>query len=222
MGAVRTDPSGLREMGAPLTGARWTWGQTFSYAGLSLSWKVLVTALLVILVTGYLMGALNASLSVGLTPGAVGEHYRDQSLTPEEAEVIESQGFVEESFSLDEEEAEGSPAGEAGMDHERSITPQELAQLAHVHLLGFSWILLATGGLLCLTRLREGIKAFLVGSLGLALLGDILGLFLTRFVQESFAWVTVICGIWIGICLGITVLRVFWELWGSRLPRPVG
>lgn len=206
-------PQGARQIPVP-------WGSTFSFAALSISWKVLVTGLVLILGVGYLMGVLNAALSVGLTPGLVGEHYRDQRLSPEEAAVLESSGFVEAPFSLEEEEDDGAEATGEEMDHEQSITFQELAQLAHVHLLGFSWILLATGGLLCLTRLPETLKALVVGVLGVALLGDILGLFLVRFVHESFAWLTVAGGVTIGVCLGITALRVIWELWLTRPPVP--
>jgi len=195
---------------------------------LSPSWRLLVTGFLVVLGGGYLMGALNAALAVGLTPGAVGDHYRDQTLSHAEEQTIAEQGFVEEEFSFDAP----APADDHAMqdhampDHEhmagtmegggRSITPQQLAQLSHVHLLGFSFILLSVGALACLTTLPEGLKVTLVGLLGLCLAADIGGLWLVRFVSDGYAWLTAASGTLVGICLLVTTVRVLWEVWLCR------
>lgn len=196
--------------------------------GLSLSWRVLVTGFLVILGTGYLMGALNAALSVGLSPADIAGHYRDQTLTHEEMAAVAESGFVEEEFSFDEPapaehggHGEHDMGGVEGGEHGggESITPQQMAQLAHVHLLGFSMILLSVGALACLSGFSEGVKTLLVGVLFLSLGLDIGGLFLVRFVSDSFAALTMVAGAGIGICLAVTALRVLWELW---LAEPAG
>lgn len=212
--------------------------------GLGLSWRLLITCFLLVLGAGYLSGALNAALAVGLTPAAIAGHYRDQTLTTAEAAVVAKQGFVEEEFSLDDDApadgaATGGTAGTgapmdhdmAGMDHDmdeapghamgqgRSITAQQLAQLAHVHLLGFALILLSVGTLACLTALPEAVKAAVVVVLAVCLGGDIAGLWLVRFVSEGFAWVTAAAGVGIGLCVAGTTLRVLWELWGPAPGR---
>jgi hypothetical protein len=210
--------------------------------GLGISWRLLITGFLLVLGAGYLSGALNAALAVGLSPADIAGHYRDQTLTPAEAEVVAEQGFVEEEFSLDDDgdeagdaaggmegmamehghaEAGAPEAGEHAMGMGRSITAQQLAQLAHVHLLGFALILISVGALACLTSLPEGVKAALVVVLAVCLGGDIGGLWLVRFVSDGFAWVTAAAGVGIGLCVAGTALRVLWELWGPD-PRAAG
>ncbi len=206
----------------------------FDYAELALHWKMLISGFVIILGVGYLSAAINATLAVGITPTAIAEHYGDKSLSEAERTILDQQGFVEEEFSLDdEEEAADGMVMEKGvpMDHDMgkkgghamaagsvddSLPPQILAQLAHVHLLGFSLILLAVGSLFCLTRLSSGTKTLVVGLLFLSFLGDIAGLNLTRFVSANFAWLTMIAGTLIGVCLAAMILRVLWELWGPH------
>ncbi len=222
---------------------------TIDLARLALHWKVLISGFVIILGTGYLAAALNAALAVGISAEAIADHYGDKSLSQEERVMMEQQGFVEEEFSLDDEEEEAVGAG-AGMDHgmdhqamgadmadhgadhdmggmameghdmggpvDDSLPPQILVQLAHIHLLGFSLLLLGMGGLFCLTRVSPGMKTLLVGTLALSFLADIAGLNLTRFVSPDFAWMTMIAGTLIGVCLAIMILRVLWELWLMR------
>lgn len=188
-------------------------------AGLPLSWRVLVTGFLVILGVGYLSGAGNAVLSVGLSPAGIADHYRDQTVSHEEMEAMEETGFVEEEFSFDDpepaaDEHEGHDMGAMAGGGE-SLSPQQMAQLAHVHLLGFAMILLSVGALTCLTGLSEGVKTALVGVLFFCLFSDIGGLFLVRFAHDGFAVLTFIAGAGIGLCLVVVTLRVLWEVWLS-------
>ncbi len=212
--------------------------------GLSPSWRVLVTGFLLVIGAGYLSGALNAALAVGLTPAAVADHYRDQTLSKAEEATFEKQGFVEEEFSFDEPAAEPADEAPAAMDHDhdamaghehmegmaeggmegmggvKSITLQQLAQLSHIHLLGFSFILLTVGALACLTTLPEAFKVVLVAVLTLSLGADIGGLWLVRFVSDGYAWLSVVSGTAVGVCLLVTALRVLFEVWLSR-PKEV-
>jgi hypothetical protein len=205
----------------------------FSYARLTLSGKILITGFLIILGSGYLAGAANAILAVGISPAAIADHYGDKRVSKADAAAIKQQGFVEEEFSFDDEPGMSGEAMDhdmdhadhaamtqdmAGMDHamhgDDTLPAQVLAQVSHVHWLGFSLLLLATGTLACLTRLSEGARASLVGLLFLAFFGDIASLNLVRFVSADFAWLTVIAGTAVGLCLAVISLRVLWELWG--------
>ncbi len=206
--------------------------KTPALATLPLSWKLLITGFLFILGSGYLAGATHAVLSVGISPQAVAEHYGDKSLSPEEAQALEQQGFVEEEFSLDDEESamdhsemdhgamdmEGdAPVMERGDD---TLPPEVLSQVSHIHLLGFSWILLGVGTLACLAGWSEKTRITVVTLLTLSLFGDIAGLNLTRFVADGFAWLTVISATTVGLLLLVVTLRVLWELWLQ--PKPQG
>ncbi len=199
---------------------------TFSLARLSLSWKALMTGFIIILGSGYLAAVFNVALSVGMSPQAVADHYADKTLSSSEAVTIAEQGFVEEEFSFDDEEADMSMAGMdhskmdmSGMDHsagavgDDTLPPQILAQVSHVHLLSFALLLLAMGGLLCLTQLTEAIKTVVVSLLFFGLWGDIISLNLVRFVSGDFAYLTVLAGSAIGLCFAFISFRVLWELW---------
>ncbi len=206
---------------------------TFNFAHLSLSWKMLVTSVIIVLGSGYLFAVLNAALSVGMSPQAIADHYADKSLSTYEAAAIAEQGFVEEEFSFDEDEENNmsdmdhSGMDMAGMDHSKmagmdhgagvtgddTLPAQILAQVSHVHLLSFALLLLAMGGFICLTQLTEGIKTVIVSLLFLSLWGDIISLNLVRFVSGSFAYLTVAMGTTIGLCFAFISFRVLWELW---------
>ncbi len=204
----------------------------FSFSRVGVSWKLLITGFIIILSSGYLAAVLNAALSVGMNPQAIADHYADKSLSSTEAAAIAEQGFVEEEFSFDDEEDEMAGMDMAGMDHSKmdmlgmnevtkgteasgddTLPPQILAQVSHVHLLSFSLLLLAMGGLVCLTQLAESTKAIIVSLLFLGLWGDIISLNLVRFVSGSFAYLTVIMGTTIGLCFAFISFRVLWELW---------
>lgn len=198
----------------------------FDFSSLALPWKLLVTGFLILLGAGYLAAAANARLAVGLSPAAIAGHYGDKRVTAAEQAVIEEQGFVEEEFSLDAMDEGGADSGAHEAGHEAAaaagddtLPPQVLAQVSHVHWLGFSMLLLSIGSLTCLTRWSDGAKAVLVTVLFLSFLGDIAGVNLTRFVSDGFAWLTMVAGILIGVCLAVMSLRVLWELWGPRPAR---
>ena len=189
---------------------------------LSPSWKILITVFIITLSAGYLNGALNAALSVGLTPASISDHYGGQILSESEKTTLEEKGFVEEEINLNEEEDEGEgednahkhngimPENEGGV---KAISLQQMAQMAHVHLLGFSLLLLSMGTLACFTTLSEWLKVLLVGMLGFSFLFDIAGLYMVRFVSADFSWLPVMTGITIGVCIAFISLRTLYELW---------
>ncbi len=197
----------------------------FNFAKVPFSWKILISGFIVILGSGYLAAVLNAALSVGMNPQAIADHYADKSLSSTEATAIAEQGFVEEEFSFDEEgemNMDGMDHSQmdmsamdhgAGMSGDDTLPPQILAQVSHVHLLSFSLLLLAMGGLICLTQLTETIKALVVSLLFFGLWGDIISLNLVRFVSGSFSYLTVAMGTTIGLCFAFISFRVLWELW---------
>src|SRR4030066_2353780 len=182
------------------------------------SWKILITVFIITVSAGYLNGVLNAALSVGLTPASISDHYGGQMLSESEKTILEEKGFVEEEINLDEQEDTDNDHKHNDVipEHEVGVKPvslQQMAQVAHVHLLGFSLLLLSMGTLACFTTLAEWLKVLLVGMLGLAFLFDIAGLYLVRFVSANFAWLPMITGITIGVCIAFISLRVLYELW---------
>ncbi len=200
------------------------YSQRFSYAGLPVHWKLLVTGFIVILCSGYLAAVSNAALSVGMSVDAIAMHYGDHSLSEVERQAIESKGFVEEDFSLDDEPTAGaSDAGDgmamgaghdmAGGMSDDTLPPQILAQVSHIHLLAFSLLFMILGSLACLASWSSRAKIAVVLIMFLGLWGDIVSLNLVRFVDERFAAVTFAAGVTVGLCFATVSLRVLWELW---------
>ena len=215
---------------------------TFQYSSLAIYWKLMLTGFVIILGSGYLAAVFNAALSVGMTPQAIAEHYADKSLTPAEMEMMDSQGFVEEEFSLDDEEEDDSNTEQSnqsndvqnmkhemenmnhdmqGMDHDMegmkqgddTLPPQILAQVSHVHLLVFSLLFFVLASLINLSQVSSKIKTATVVVLFVALWGDIISLNLVRFVSADFAWMTAAMGTLVGLSFAFIILRVLWELW---------
>src|SRR4030066_645202 len=127
------------------------------------SWKILITVFIIILSAGYLNGALNAALSVGLTPASVSDHYGGEMLSESEKTILEEKGFVEEEIKLEGGEDDVKDHKHDGImpgheDSVKAISLQQMAQMAHVPLLGFLLLLLSVGILACFVALAEWLK----------------------------------------------------------------
>ncbi len=181
---------------------------------LELPWKVLISGFVITLGAGYLAAVANAVLSVGISAEKIADHYGDKSISSSEMARFEETGFIEEEFSLDDMEMEGhgAMAHESGDD---TLPPQVLAQVSHVHLLSFSLLLLALGGLTCLSTWSENVKLLMVGALFVGFVADIGGLVLTRFVADGFAWMTLIAGTVVGVCIAVMSLKILHDTWMS-------
>lgn len=204
----------------------------FSFHHLATHWKLLATGFILLLSSGYLSGVANVYLAVGASAEAVADHYGGSRLSTQEQSQMDRQGFVEQEFSLDDTPApmDHSTHGTAPKEQDRhashgqgksgekkdALPPQVLAQVSHVHLLGFSLLLFIVGTLACLTRMRNGLKSFIVILLTLAFFFDIASLNLVRFVSPVFSWLTVTSGIVVGLCFAWICIRVLLELWILR------
>ena len=94
-----------------------------------------------------------------------------------------------------------------------TITPQEIVQLGHIHILGFSLLFISLGIILSLTGIRELFKVVILLILFLSFGLDIGGLLLVRFVSPTLAILTVISGIGTGICMAVISLVAMYDMW---------
>ncbi len=177
---------------------------TISLDKLPLSGKVLLTLFLILLWSGYIMAALNARLSVGLSAGSIAGHYGENILTQEEAGDLEKHGFAEEEVDI---------GNELPSEHNESITSQEMVQLGHVHMLGFSLLFISLGIILMLSNIGEGWKVIILSLLFLFFLLDITGLFLVRFVSVNLAAIPFTSGIGIGAGIVVISLIALYDMW---------
>lgn len=180
-----------------------------SLDSLPLSGKVGVTLFLVLIWFGYMLAALNAKLAVGSNAGSIAEHYGDHSLTKAETHEIKEKGFAEEEVMIDH--------GEEHLKEEnKSITPQEIVQLGHVHILGFSLLFISLGIILFLSNVGESWKIIIMFLLFLFFFLDIGGLFLVRFVSGSFAVLSFVSGIGTGVGIAAVSLIALYDMWLQR------
>lgn len=177
-----------------------------SLNSLPLSGKIAVTLFLILLWYGYILAALNTKFAVGISMESIGEHYGDNSLTKGEAQEIEEKGFVEEEVVIEHHE-------EPLKKGEQSITPQEIVQLGHIHIFGFSLLFISLAAILILSAMGERWKIIILSLLFLFLSLDIGGLLLVRFVSQSFAVIPFISGIGSGAGIATISLIALYDLW---------
>ena len=177
-----------------------------SLNSLPLSGRIAITLFLILLWYGYILAALNTKFAVGISMESIGEHYGDHSLTKGEAREIEEKGFVEEEVVIEHHE-------EPLKKGEQSITPQEIVQLGHIHILGFSLLFISLAAILILSAMGERWKIIILSLLFLFLSLDIGGLFLVRFVSQSFAVIPFISGIGSGAGIATISLIALYDLW---------
>ncbi len=181
----------------------------FFLSSLPFSGKIAVTLFLILLWYGYILAALNTRLSIGSTAASIAEHYGDHSLTKGEAQQIEEQGFSEEEVVIDHEHEHLKEGNE-------SITPQQIVQLGHIHVLGFSLLFISLGTILLLSNIGEGWKVMILSLLFLSFSLDIGGLFLVRFVSGSLAVISFISGIGTGGGIATISVLALYDMWFRR------
>jgi hypothetical protein len=147
---------------------------------------------------------------VGLSVGSSAEHYGETVLSQEETRELEKHGFAEEEVDI---------GSEPSSEHNKSITPQEMVQLGHVHMLGFSLLFISLGIILMLANMREDWKVVILSLLFLFFLFDIAGLFIVRFVSVNLAAIPFISGIGIGSGIAVISLVALYDMW-IRDPSP--
>jgi len=182
-----------------------------SLNSLPLSGKIAVSLFLILLWYGYFLAALNAILAVGTSVSSIAEHYSDKSLTKDETRKLNEQGFTEEEIEING--GHDHQAAENSGEENETISPQELVQLGHIHILGFSLLFITAGIILLLSSAGEWFKIIILLFLFMSFSFDIGGLFLVRFVSGSLAAIPFASAIGIGVGIAIISLTAFYDMW---------
>ena len=182
-----------------------------SLNSLPLSGKIAVSLFLILLWYGYFLAALNARLAVGTSVGSIAEHYSDKSLTKDETRKLNEQGFTEEEIEING--GHDHQAAENSGEENETISPQELVQLGHIHILGFSLLFITAGIILLLSSAGEWFKIIILLFLFMSFSFDIGGLFLVRFESSSLAVIPFASAIGIGVGIAIISLTAFYDMW---------
>jgi hypothetical protein len=182
--------------------------------------KLLLTAVLFSLGTGYLFALGNIALKVGFTPEeaalkyygnetsrAALEEMTDTEVSADEAGVSDAEEF---SFDdLEEQEAESEPLVPVP-------TFEALVTEGHFHLFGYVSIFFICGLIIVFAAIPRWLKGTLVLAPFIASVLDIWSMLLTRFVGAGFAWLLVISGTIMALSFLLVFVISIYQLWFQK------
>lgn len=189
-------------------------------SNMPLSVKLLFTAVLFSLGTGYLFALGNIALKVGFTPEeaalkyygnetsrAALEEMTDTEVSADEAGVSDAEEF---SFDdLEEQEAESEPLVPVP-------TFEALVTEGHFHLFGYVSIFFICGLIIVFAAIPRWLKGTLVLAPFIASVLDIWSMLLTRFVGPGFAWLLVISGTIMALSFLLVFVISIYQLWFQK------
>jgi hypothetical protein len=189
----------------------------FRLSRLSMPYRLLFTAALMTLGTGYLFAIGNLALKIGFTQEQVAARYYGNEASRRALEGLEQEapagdaGVSEsEELSFDELEAGDSVASEPIV----SIpTMETLVSEGHFHLFGYTTIFFVCGIVVAMAELRMWLKNTLIVAPFVASVLDIWSMLLTRFVGPGFAWLLIISGMVMALSFLLVFVVGIYQLW---------
>jgi FMN-binding protein len=191
-------------------------------ATLGMSAKLLFTAALLTLGTGYLFAIGNVTMRVGFLPDEVALKYYGNEASramlgelQDEAVADESGVEEEEAFSFDE--LDEAP----GMSEEVLVsvpTFESLVSEGHFHLFGYTSIFFICGLVMLLADIRPFLKHIIIVAPFLASVLDIWSMLLTRFIGPGFSWMLIISGTIMAISFCFVFFIGMGQMWFRRPP----
>lgn len=192
---------------------------------MSMPLKLLFTAALMTLGTGYLFAISNIALKIGFSQQEVAMRYYgneasrralqelEQDTTPSDSEA----GVVEEeAFSFDELDEDA-----AATESIVSIpTMETLVSEGHFHLFGYTTIFFLCGLVVVFADLPNWLKNTLIVAPFAASVLDIWSMLLTRFVGPGFAWLLIISGMVMSLSFLLVFVIGIYQLWFLHESKP--
>jgi|ERR1041384_156072 hypothetical protein len=149
--------------------------------------RLFITAFLVLLTSGYAAGLFFVDHTTGGSVRGLSEEYR------------------------------GSPEGSASPELKYAKSADEMYILLHNHILSLSLVFFAVGGLFYFSSIAgPRLKGFLAVEPLVAVGTTFGGIWLTRFVSESFGILVLASGISMAGCYCAMVALILWELWAKK------
>ena len=187
---------------------------------MSMPVKLLLTATLMTLGTGYIFALSNIALKIGFSTEEVALRYYGNEASREALRELEegaeptadgAAGIVEgESFSFDDLEADESIAEEPIV----SIPSMEaLVSEGHFHLFGYTTIFFLCGLVMVFAEMPGWLKNTLIVAPFAASVLDIWSMLLTRFVGPGFAWLLIISGMVMALSFLMVFVIGMYQLW---------
>ncbi len=149
--------------------------------------RLFITAFLLLLTSGYTAGLLFVDHSTGGSMRGLSEEYR------------------------------GSPEGVSSPELKYAKTADEMYILLHNHILSLSLVFFAVGGMFNFSSIVGiRLKTFLTIEPLVAVGTTFGGIWLTRFVSDSFGILVLASGVSMAGCYFAMVVLILWELWRRK------
>ncbi len=189
-----------------------------------ISMKLLFTAMLMTLGTGYLFAITQIALKIGFSQEQVALKYYGNETSREALRELENDavpidaeaGVVEEeAFSFDE-------LDESAAEPIVSIpTMETLVSEGHFHLFGYTTIFFLCGLVMVFSELQLWLKNTLIVAPFVASIFDIWSMLLTRFVGPGFAWMLIVSGMVMSLSFLMVFVIGIYQLWFLHKPQPI-
>ena len=148
------------------------------------SLRLLITAFLVVLTSGYAIGLFLVDHTTSGTPGGVTEEFR------------------------------GGEGGDQGGEMKFEKSPREMYTFLHNHVFSLSLLFFIVGVIFNFSSaLSGGWKTFLLVEPFFAIVSTFGGLWLLWFAGPGFVWLVIISGISMVVCYALMVGLILKELW---------
>ncbi len=148
--------------------------------------RLFLTAFLLMLTAGYVIGLFFVDHSTSGTPKGLSEEFR------------------------------GSPENAQTQELKYPKSADEMYIFLHNHILSLSLIFFAIGGIFYFSSVKDGFKKFLMVEPILAIGTTFGGIWLMRFVSEHFSWLVLISGVSMVGCYFVMAFLILKELWITK------
>ncbi len=184
-------------------------------AGLPLPARLLLTAVLMTLGTGYLFALTNVALKVGFTSDDVALHYYGNETSRKALEPAPEAGAGEEEEALSFDDLDAAVPDEPIVS---VPTVEALVTEGHFHLFGYTSIFFLCGLVILFAALPLWLKNTLIVAPFAASVLDIWSMLLTRFFGPDFAWMLMISGFVMALSFVCVFVIGIYQMWFQK-PR---
>jgi hypothetical protein len=186
-------------------------------SNMPLSVKLLFTAALLSLGTGYIFALSNVALKVGFSPEDATLKYYGNEASRAALEEMTNDTVSADDAGVSESEELSFDDMEADQAESEPLVPvptfEALVTEGHFHLFGYVSIFFICGLIIVFADIPRWLKGTLVLAPFLASVLDIWSMLLTRFISPNFAYLLIISGMIMALSFLLVFVISIYQLW---------
>ena len=186
-------------------------------SNIPLSVKLLFTAALLSLGTGYIFALSNVALKVGFSPEDATLKYYGNEASRAALEEMTNDTVSADDAGVSESEELSFDDMEADQAESEPLVPvptfEALVTEGHFHLFGYVSIFFICGLIIVFADIPRWLKGTLVLAPFLASVLDIWSMLLTRFISPNFAYLLIISGMIMALSFLLVFVISIYQLW---------